>query len=92
MLLLAFRDEGLFIKTARYFKVKTATFDYRTLQFSYEDGLVGRGMVDKVLKLYDGNGLLASMYPAFTGFSKAQILEIMEALEQHQVERVELDI
>lgn len=76
----------------RYFFHEKTTVEYDKIQFSYDDGWVGRGSSDKVLKLYLGDTYFASLHPVFTGFSKAQILEIIEALEQHQVERVELDI
>ena len=87
-----FGEECIEIQATKFFLSTKSTINYERIQFSYEDGWVARGSSDKVLRLYVDDKFFASLHPVFTGFSKAQISQIIEALEQHQVERVELDI
>jgi hypothetical protein len=86
--LLIFSDSSITVSRTLWGKEKKIVFNYRSLEYSFKDALVGRDIVAKSLMLQSGGKKVAMLSPSISGFSKDEIQEMATILAGKLVKEI----
>lgn len=87
---ISFSETSLLIEITYWGKHKTEEYPYANLNFSYDKELVARGKVEEtlIIRKQKDEQRIAFLSPFSSGFTKEEIIDIIAALEENQVQRI----